>query len=52
MKETTESMSLKIKGMTCASCAARIQRVVNNMEGVMEAELNFATEKLSVKLIR
>jgi Cu+-exporting ATPase len=49
MKETTESMSLKIKGMTCASCAARIQRVVNNMEGVMEAELNFATEKLSVK---
>jgi Cu+-exporting ATPase len=48
MKETTESMSIKIKGMTCASCAARIQKIMRNTAGVIEANLNFATEKLNI----
>ncbi len=48
MKETTQSMSIKIRGMTCASCAERIQKTVRKMDGVIEANLNFATEKLHV----
>ena len=39
---------LKISGMTCSACANRIEKVVSKMDGVKEANVNFATEKLSV----
>ncbi|MFE5407213.1 heavy metal translocating P-type ATPase [Microbacterium sp. NPDC056569] len=35
---------LEIGGMTCASCAARIEKRLNRMDGV-EASVNYATEK-------
>ena len=38
----------KISGMTCSACAKRIEKVVSKMDGVKEANVNFATEKLSV----
>lgn len=38
-----------IKGMTCASCAKAVERASRKTEGVNEANLNFATEKLFVK---
>ncbi|MGL4570057.1 MAG: heavy metal translocating P-type ATPase [Clostridium sp.] len=37
-----------VKGMTCASCAARVEKVVNKMDGVDEAVVNLATEKMTV----
>ena len=37
---------LTINGMTCASCAQRIEKVVNKMEGVETASVNLATEKM------
>jgi len=37
-----------ITGMTCASCSARIEKVVGRLEGVSEAAVNLATEKLTV----
>ncbi|MEU1374740.1 heavy metal translocating P-type ATPase [Streptomyces triculaminicus] len=40
-------VELSIGGMTCASCAARIERKLNRMEGVT-ATVNFATEKAKV----
>ena len=40
-------MALPIQGMTCASCAGRIERKLNELDGV-EATVNFATEKASV----
>ena len=40
-------VDLKIDGMTCASCATRIENKLNKVEGV-EASVNFATEKASV----
>jgi Cu+-exporting ATPase len=40
-------VELKIGGMTCASCAARIQKKLNRLEGV-SAAVNYATEKASV----
>ena len=39
--------SFPIEGMTCASCAARIERKLNKLDGVT-ATVNYATEKAAV----
>jgi len=39
---------LDLEGMTCASCAARIEKKLNKLEGV-EASVNFATEQATVR---
>ncbi len=41
------SVELSISGMTCASCAARIEKKLNKLDGVT-ATVNFATEKAQV----
>ncbi|HWT73528.1 MAG TPA: heavy metal translocating P-type ATPase [Mobilitalea sp.] len=41
--------TIKISGMTCAACAQRVQKAVGKLEGVANASVNFATEKLSVE---
>src|SRR3954452_24199585 len=46
--ETREQTTLALEGMTCASCAARIERTLNKVGGV-EATVNFATETASVR---
>jgi P-type Cu+ transporter len=45
--EEREQTTLALEGMTCASCAARIERALNKVQGV-EATVNFATETASV----
>lgn len=40
--------AVKIQGMSCSSCAARIEKAVQAMPGVEKAGVNFALEKLSV----
>lgn len=45
----SETVNLQVGGMTCASCAARIEKKLNRMPGV-EASVNYATEKASVSL--
>ncbi|HET9288954.1 MAG TPA: heavy metal translocating P-type ATPase [Gaiella sp.] len=42
-----EQLRLELDGMTCASCAARIERRLNKLDGV-EATVNYATEEASV----
>ncbi|HEX2413851.1 MAG TPA: heavy metal translocating P-type ATPase [Thermoleophilaceae bacterium] len=42
-----ERLDLPIVGMTCASCASRIEKRLNGLDGV-EASVNYATEKASV----
>jgi P-type Cu+ transporter len=42
-----ERLRLELDGMTCASCAARIERKLNKLDGV-EATVNYATEEASV----
>jgi cation transport ATPase len=42
----SERIELPIEGMTCASCASRIERTLNGLEGV-SASVNYATEKMS-----
>ncbi|HHW30278.1 MAG TPA: copper-translocating P-type ATPase [Clostridiaceae bacterium] len=41
--------TLKIEGMTCAACAKAVERAAKKLDGVAEASVNLATEKLSVK---
>jgi Cu+-exporting ATPase len=43
----TEHVDLPIAGMTCASCASRIERKLNKLDGV-SAVVNYATEKATV----
>ncbi|PWB97980.1 heavy metal translocating P-type ATPase [Salinibacterium hongtaonis] len=43
-----EALDLAIGGMTCASCAARIEKRLNKLDGV-EASVNYATEKAHVR---
>src|SRR4051812_39172917 len=45
---TTERVELPITGMTCASCANRIERRLNKLDGVT-ATVNYATEKARVE---
>jgi P-type Cu+ transporter len=48
MNATTEHVELPISGMTCASCANRVERNLNQLEGV-NATVNYATEKARVE---
>jgi Cu+-exporting ATPase len=44
----TEQLDLPIAGMTCASCAARIEQRLNGLDGV-EAAVNYAIERATVE---
>ena len=41
--------SINIKGMSCAACAARIEKVLGKMDGISKANVNLATEKLNLE---
>jgi Cu+-exporting ATPase len=45
---TENTATLKISGMTCASCVARVEKRLTRLDGVV-AEVNLATEKASVR---
>lgn len=47
----TEQVDLKIDGMTCASCVARVEKALLKVQGVTEASINLASEKASVQLL-
>ncbi len=48
-EETRKDVELEIAGMTCASCASRIEKNLNKLDGV-EASVNYATEKARAKV--
>src|SRR5215216_6418280 len=48
MSALTEHVELPIEGMTCASCANRIERGLNKVDGVT-ATVNYATERATVQ---
>jgi len=45
---TDKNITLPVTGMTCANCALTIQRSLKKVKGVKEANVNFATEQVSV----
>lgn len=40
---------IKVTGMTCSACANRVERVMNKVDGVESANVNFANETLTIK---
>ena len=50
VKKNIKDYTLKVEGMTCSACANRVERVTQKIEGVELAVVNFATEKLTIKL--
>ncbi len=47
----TVSLELPLLGMTCANCANTIERRLNKVEGVVEANVNLAAERATVSYI-
>ena len=47
----TATMELPITGMTCANCANTVERALKKVEGVVEATVNFASEKATVTYV-
>ncbi|WP_281202736.1 heavy metal translocating P-type ATPase [Cytobacillus kochii] len=43
-----KEVSLQIQGMTCAACANKIEKGLNKIDGVVDANVNFAIEKTKV----
>lgn len=43
-----KKITLPIEGMTCASCVAKIEKALNQMQGIEKATINLATEKAQI----
>ncbi len=48
-KVEKDTVTLTLEGMTCASCAANIEKVLNRTDGVISASVNFPLEKAVVE---
>ena len=48
----SERLELAISGMTCASCAGRIERALTQQAGVLSVSVNLATERAQLQILR
>ena len=49
MANSKKKAEIKISGMHCASCALNVEKTLQGLEGVEEAQVNFGTEKATVE---
>ncbi len=49
LEEPRETVELEVVGMTCGSCAARVQRALGEQPGVSDALVNYATGRATVQ---
>ena len=47
-KNPITTLSILVEGMTCASCVLRVEKALKKVNGVTEANVNLATEKVSL----
>ncbi|MCA1975225.1 MAG: heavy-metal-associated domain-containing protein, partial [Caenispirillum sp.] len=47
--EAGASVALPIRGMTCAACSTRLERVLSKAPGVAEARVSLAAERADVR---
>ena len=47
----TDTLTLSVGGMTCASCVAHVQKALSKVDGVLEANVNLATEKATITYV-
>lgn len=45
------TLDLKVEGMTCASCVGRVERALSGAPGVLQAQVNLATERARVTVL-
>jgi heavy metal translocating P-type ATPase len=45
------TLDLRIEGMTCASCVGRVEKALKRVPGVLDASVNLATERASVRVL-
>ena len=50
-KEQRARITISVTGMTCASCVRRVERVLTNVPGVLEASGNLASERVRVEYL-
>lgn len=48
MSVSEKKAGIRIKGMSCAACAARIEKAISRMPGVLRVNVNFAAEKANI----
>src|SRR3990172_2310162 len=46
--ETRETIRLRIEGMTCGGCVARVERALQSVEGVAHARVNLTTQVAAI----
>ncbi|MBW3621268.1 MAG: cation transporter, partial [Actinobacteria bacterium] len=46
----TRTLDLDVEGMTCGSCAARVQKVLGKQAGVADATVNYATGRARIEI--
>lgn len=46
-----EKMVLPIQGMTCASCVSRVEKAIRSLKGVVEVQVNLATERATIEYL-
>lgn len=49
MAKKIHEMILPVSGMTCVSCASHVEKALNDVPGVAEANVNLATERVTVR---
>ncbi len=47
----SETISLSVRGMTCASCASTVEGALKKVNGVLSANVNLATEKATITYV-
>lgn len=43
-------VTYRIEGLECANCAARMEKVLQKMDGVKSASVNFMTSKVALEI--
>jgi Cu+-exporting ATPase len=46
-----DEIEFSVRGMTCASCVARVERALRKLSGVIEASVNLASERARVRYL-
>ena len=50
-EQEKQKVTLRVDGMTCASCVVHVERALKGVPGVVEASVNLATEKATVQYV-
>src|SRR5690625_1284328 len=50
-KPVTAHASIGVQGMTCASCVGSVEQALRKLDGVVEANVNLATERASIEYL-